>query len=336
MTFIQLFSTVSNLISLSLTLSISFQHHENTHILTSKSSLLILLFSTFFFIYFFLYAIHTEYKENDGPIRHEFCPFDGEMKFDYYLDNEKVCSGFKSIMSNCPSTSSLNVNFNECTEKLASIKFDCIGHWSIFNKNYLAVIETTSNNMSDSMYKCGVSKMFLMEIIHNNYWFHKNPQTYEYENDERTLISLKINSDCSLLRREKLLPNHNKQKIFKMKKSQNYFKFNETSEYLSFPRNLYGNWTYMTIYNNSLLYKDVSSFRTYFMSLIMNLDDDRYIVHTRSQCGEENYRCIVVKQLDDNVVETQISSKMSKKITNFDICNGKYFSDTEWITQGRK
>lgn len=101
---------------------------------------------------------------------------------------------------------------------------------------------------------------------------------------------------------------------------------------ISFPKKLQGEWQYMKITHNQLTLKDPSSLKTYYMSLMSIPESDRYILKSRSQCGEENYKCIYITQLHDNVIETQISSKTLTSLNNYDICNPKYF-DNRWTTQ---
>lgn len=90
--------------------------------------------------------------------KREFCPFDffdGEVKFNYISENQKICSGFKSTLSQCPSGSSLNMRFEGCeTKNLNVANYECIGHWEESNKQYLAVIEWI--NGTEARYKCGV------------------------------------------------------------------------------------------------------------------------------------------------------------------------------------
>lgn len=107
----------------------------------------------------FLLAFYTETAERDGPRRNEFCPFDffdGEIKFDYYLNDEKLCNGYESTMSQCPSGSSLNIRFKGCNYPPHTENFECIGHWHALNKHYLAVIDWI--NGTTPSYKCGVSR----------------------------------------------------------------------------------------------------------------------------------------------------------------------------------
>jgi hypothetical protein len=127
-----------------------------------------------------------------------------------------------------------------------------------------------------------------------------------------------------------------KQQIFEMKKVLNLWNEVSDSDKTNFPDWLQGRWQYLTIKRNVLTYKDPSSFKTYHMLLVSKYEHNQYIVHSRSQCGEESYKCLAITKLDENVVETQISSQSSKYLVNSEICNNTYFDNMEWITQGSK
>lgn len=117
----------------------------------------------------FLLAFYTETAERDGPRRNEFCPFDffdGEIKFDYFLNEEKLCSGYESTLSQC-SGSSFNIRFKGCSMASYSASYECIGHWHTLKKDYLAVIERINGTIIPN-YKCGVSNK---NIEHKNQTF---------------------------------------------------------------------------------------------------------------------------------------------------------------------
>ncbi|KAL7052289.1 hypothetical protein ACKWTF_004836 [Chironomus riparius] len=205
----------------------------------------------------------------------------------------------------------MNIHFRDCNTDLQPITFDCLGNWKMQNQNFLAVIESSSNE-TEQKYKCG---------------------TYEYDNHDQTQLTLRINNDCSTLPKRNSVTN---QQVFKIKKSLNFLESNSFNELeIAFPDNLQGDWQYMTISKNLLTYRDESSLKTFYMSLVTILESDKYIVRSRSQCGEENYKCIIITQLHDNVIETQISSKTLSSFTNYDVCNNKYFNMKEWVTQAK-
>lgn len=88
-----------------------------------------------------------------------FCPIDSKMKFDYFVDGEKVCDDYQSTILNCPSTASMSFSFKDgnCIRKIPSRKYDCIGSWNWHKKNYLIVSETSLNETQRQKFKCGVS-----------------------------------------------------------------------------------------------------------------------------------------------------------------------------------
>lgn len=138
-----------------------------------------------------------------------------------------------------------------------------------------------------------------------------------------------MSNDCS-----SMLPKSvsQSQELFQMRKKQ--FKNLEINNQLQFPSQLQGEWQYMTIQKNSLVYRDPNSFKTYSMSLIEKLEHNRFVVFSKSQCGEESYKCIAIAELAENVIESQIGSESMKILQNFDICGGENFDSKEWITQG--
>jgi predicted nucleic-acid-binding Zn-ribbon protein len=119
---------------------------------------------------------------------------------------------------------------------------------------------------------------------------------------------------------------------FNMRKK--HFKKIDINANLQFPPHIQGEWQYMTIKKNSLIYRDPNSFKTYSMSLIEKIEPNRFVVFSKSQCGEESYKCIAITELAENVIETQIGSESMKILQNYDICGNENFDSKEWITQG--
>ncbi|CRK99969.1 CLUMA_CG013264, isoform A [Clunio marinus] len=253
-------------------------------------------------------------SERDGPRRNEFCPFDffdGDIKFDYYLNEKKLCNGLQSTLSQCPSGSSLNIRFKGCEDHSLNIaNYECIGHWNALNKHYLAFIDWI--NGTEPRYKCS---------------------TYYYENDEKTKITLTINNDCSSLStRTELSRNNNNQQIFKIEMKKENHKFLSETD---FPVWLHGQWQFLNVLKNELVFRDQSSFKSYSMTLMNQLSKEKFIVLSRSQCGEESFKCLWIRKLDENILEFQVSSESSKKLTSDILCNDEFFDNSRWITQSR-
>jgi len=104
----------------------------------------------------------------ESPRKNEFCPFDffdSEIKFDYFHNDEKICGEYESTISQCPSSSYLNVRYKSCNQPTFSTKYECIGHWRTSNKNYVALVEWS--NGTQARYKCGVSSNAILTRYQN-------------------------------------------------------------------------------------------------------------------------------------------------------------------------
>lgn len=161
-------------------------------------------------------------------------------------------------------------------------------------------------------------------------------QTYHYDDDEKTKITLKINNDCSSLSSKNgLAPISKNQQIFKIQMEK------RTSDglkdaALDFPNWLQGHWQFLNIDKSHLIFRDQNSFKSYRMTLVNQLNEDKFIVLSRSQCGEESFKCLWIRKLDANILEFQTSSQSVAKFTSYDLCNDEYFDDIRWLTQARK
>lgn len=243
------------------------------------------------------------------------------------MNEKKLCSGYESTLSQCPSGSVLNMRFLSC-EKGApkAAKYECIGHWSVMGVNYLAVIDWV--NATAPRYKCGVSSR--SSILYSWFKFRFLFQTYSYANTDETEIELRINSDCSSFSRAKGFPRSagNNQEIFKLKKAPD----SKVATDIEFPSWMQGNWQFLAVNKSYAIYRDLSSLKFYSMTLINQLKDDKFIVLSRSQCGDESFKCLFIRKLDTNVLEFQSSSESAKQLKNILLCNDENFDNKRWIT----
>lgn len=109
----------------------------------------------------------------------------------------------------------------------------------------------------------------------------------------------------------------------------------------------------MFINTETVVYKDHSSFKTYTMKCIndensrtpllpgpSDMEQQRFIVFSRTQCGEEQYHCVWTVKRSANILEFQIGAKTVHNVSaatdpDDNICEDKYFDETRWLTQGR-
>lgn len=108
--------------------------------------------------------------------------------------------------------------------------------------------------------------------------------------------------------------------------------------------------------SKELVYKDPSSFKTYRMKCLRHemvpafspggetSGESKFLVFSRTQCGEELYQCVYIRKHGRNIRDFQIGSKTEQSVVNDGseysheysrICNEQYFDDSHWITQTR-
>lgn len=147
---------------------------------------------------------------------------------------------------------------------------------------------------------------------------------------------MRINNDCS-----SISSNDSKNGFLAISKNQQIFKIQKSSEslfqlkvsILDFPSWLQGQWQFLNINKNQLIFRDHSSFKSYRMTLVNQLSDEKFIVLSRSQCGEESFKCLWIRRMHANILEFQTSSESVKKLTRTYFCNEEYFDDSRWLTQ---
>ncbi|KAK3910668.1 Glucose starvation modulator protein 1 [Frankliniella fusca] len=104
-----------------------------------------------------------------------------------------------------------------------------------------------------------------------------------------------------------------------------------------FPQWAQGKWEHVSVQRNSLTFRDHSEMRTYSVRCIgpdQGPSAERFPVYYKTQCGEEKYTCVWLKQRGNNVLEFQIGLQSSERFTN-SMCLPNNFREKIWVTQGR-
>lgn len=213
-------------------------------------------------------------------------------------------------MDSCPNGTQLSIRLNECVYKNREIKFECLGQWKdADNKNYIALMDLSDGND-------GVVPKFRCAVIEQN-----NP------NNEIHLI---LSSDASCNFDERLA---SKREIFTL--IPKAIRPTITSpQSCNFDNNFLGNWEQLAIKSDELIFKDYNSFNILKMKCIQSFGPDKFAVLSRSQCGQESYKCIMIKSRSMNIIEFQVglTSKVSYGV---DVCNKAKFNETRWLTMAR-
>jgi hypothetical protein len=216
-------------------------------------------------------------------------------------------------------------------------KIDEISIW-----NFKIMVKIYQSSLKLSPF--GNQKFRGSQYIRINYFII---QTYSYEKADNRTILMRISNDstCSSIHSSYrktselslFVSESNEKKILQMQivKDNHQKKVMENSS-IVFPNWTLGEWEYLKINNNSLEFRDHSSFKIYFMTLISLYSKEKFIVNSRTQCGEEYFRCIWLKSLHRNILDFQISSDKTTNLNSYDFCNNKFFDENRWLTQASK
>ncbi|KAJ6634781.1 hypothetical protein Bhyg_13360 [Pseudolycoriella hygida] len=266
---------------------------------------------------------HTEiilYKTRqfDGQdIRREYCPINGRYKLTYNVDDgleDKIeCPEPDSILDNCPSGSAMNLRFRKCSFENHEITFECLGHWSVGSRNYLALMNSRNGEKLGPQYRCATFKEDVGGVI-----------TISFSNDSTcSSINGVYDNNAGITHSEALI-------LYPVPQTNWH-----QSIFCSYPDWMYGHWEHLLIDQSTVVYKDHQSFKTYTMKCIENeLNSEKYIVFSRTQCGEESYQCVRVKKRSANILEFQVGIRSGTNSSSI-ICDDMYFDDSRWVTQAR-
>ncbi|XP_044741758.1 uncharacterized protein LOC123302749 [Chrysoperla carnea] len=260
------------------------------------------------------------YKKFDAEghvIRKEYCPIHGKFTFTYDVSddasNKAVCFNRKSSIDSCPSGSALNLHFQDCSFENNDTTFECLGNWEgRNNQQYLALLGPGPNNERILQYRCAI-----------------------YHEEKNGSISIAVASDSTCINNlHHALYGHEALHLTPI--PQNNWPTEVIHSRCSFPEWLVGKWQHIIVNENTFLYKDHTSFKTYTFKCLArsNTDQTKYSVFSRTQCGEESYNCLWVKQRSTNVMEFQLGIQTNKSYDP-DLCSDSNFLPDTWITQAR-
>lgn len=183
------------------------------------------------------------------------------------------------------------------------------------------------------------------------------------ENPNTGVITISLSSDstCSSIAtyshtNQANLSNQKRNEIFHLYPSEPH-SWQMQEDFCQFPVWMHGRWEYVSINSEELMYRDHSSFKTYRMKCLKqepmvaaaasassnkNASESKFLVFSRTQCGEEQYHCVSIIKRSTNILEFQIGSKTVQSLAHdgsefsiHGICDEQYFDNSRWITQGR-
>ncbi|XP_065165878.1 uncharacterized protein [Atheta coriaria] len=248
-------------------------------------------------------------------ISREYCPLDGRYSFTYRSNDhgsKKDC-GHESTVDSCPSGSSLTFKYRQCSFGSLDLKFDCLGHWEgVGGQRYLALADSRQS-MGKPQYRCALYK--------------PDPST--------GLINIAISRD-STCTGDLHNATHGYENYVLRPSDERVWPPEVSYSSCSFPDWMRGTWEHIRVEDNTITYKDHSTFKTYTIKCVAMMEsNDKYSVLSRTQCGEEQFNCMRIQKRSNNILEFQLGANFSDHNDIFELCADTNFQDDAWITQGR-
>ncbi|CAG9816708.1 unnamed protein product [Phaedon cochleariae] len=255
-------------------------------------------------------------------ITKQYCPIDGNYHLNYkglkttkrYNSGFNECYGFDSMVNSCPSGSTLNFRMKNCTFESHDIKFECLGHWKGMDDEVFMIFTDSRhlNNMRPK-YRCAVYK--------------------QDRKSGKILMALSRDSTCTT---DLYNITSGFETFVLSPKAEEPWPAEVSFGVCSFPKWMDGNWEHVRVRDDTMVYKDHSSFKTHTIKCVGVLEDsDKYLVFSRTQCNEESYNCLRIANRSNNILEFQIGTNTSDNKDVFTLCADENFQEDSWITQGR-
>ncbi|CAH0562713.1 unnamed protein product [Brassicogethes aeneus] len=247
----------------------------------------------------------------------QYCPIDGKYFVNYENPNLPIkseCKGNNSTVDSCPSGSTLNFRLRGCTFDSYELIFDCMGSWKGLNgESFLVFTDHRYKDGQKPKYRCAMYK--------------------EDKNTGKIHMALSKDSTC-------LTELHNStigyEKFVLSPKREEQFPAEASGE-CTFPKWMQGNWEHLKVKEDTLVYKDHSSFKTYTIKCVEGHEqENRYFIYSRTQCNEGRYNCMRIANRSINILEFQIGTNASSSYNDvFTLCSDENFERESWITQGK-
>lgn len=249
-----------------------------------------------------------------------YCPFNGAYTFTYSVNDgtetDLECDTPISTISDCPYGFGFNLQFKECSFKNKDMSFHCLGDWDGRDgERYVALMDTqaTLTSIQDKpRYRCAIYK--------------KDPTTGK--------ISMALSSDSTCVSHLHSADKGYETLVLHPKEEPSWPEHLTSS--CIFPDWLQGEWEHIDFQGDTVVYKDHRTFKTYTGKCVPHSsgNSERFLMYTRTQCGEEEYKCLWVKERGVNTMEVQVSLYTSET-HNDSLCGHENFQERTWTTQGR-
>ena len=249
-----------------------------------------------------------------------YCPFNGAYTFTYSVndgtESELECARPVSTISDCPYGFGFNLQFRHCSFGTKDISFHCLGDWDgQHGERYVALMDTEAalTSVQDKpRYRCAIYK--------------PDPATGR--------IKMAMSSDSTCVSHLHSAERGHETLVLQPRAAPAWPPHLTSS--CIFPSWLQGRWEHITFQGDTVVYKDHRTFKTYTGKCVPHVSgaEDRFLLYTRTQCGDEEYKCMWVKERGVNTMEVQVGLYTSDT-HNDSLCGHENFQERTWTTQGR-
>nr|CAI5831537.1 unnamed protein product [Callosobruchus analis] len=204
----------------------------------------------------------------------QYCPFDGKYSLRYNSFSKRLmkdCFGYGSVADSCPSGSTINFRPRNCSANSYDMNFDCLASWEApGGENYLIMVDSTNDAR------------------------HPSKQKPIY----RCAMALSKDSTCT----NELFNSSYGYEVFQLEsKPEKVWPMEVTFGICTFPKWMHGEWEHLKVREDTMVYRDRTSFKTYTIKCVGVVEDsDKYLVFSRTQCDEEFYSCIRIANRSNN------------------------------------
>lgn len=247
------------------------------------------------------------------PTQKEFCPLSDKYVVSYNTINPSAdhCMLREGGLNTCNTAAVMDVRFQHCQGNSSDFKLSCIGQWENFNgQKYLALEDTRKK----PAYRCAL--------------YRENLENGEIH------IALSKDSTCDVQLTSATQGYETLTLTPIVYKEDTKWLDEIESSNCRFPAWLQGEWEHVNVDNNRFYYKDQTDFVNYDLKCLSRINQDKYIVYSRTHCNEKRYNCLWAEQRSDDVFEFQTGGSSSKYKTEH-LCDPSNMP-SKWITQSRK
>ena len=248
-----------------------------------------------------------------------FCPINGAYTFTYSINDgtetSLECDTPVSEISDCPFGFGFNLQFKQCSFGQMELSFHCLGDWEGRRGERFVALMDTGAALSDDRprYRCALYK--------------EDPATGK--------VSMALSSDSTCV--SQLYSSSSGYETLMLQPAADQGAWSQDlPASCDFPDWVQGQWEHLDFAGDTLVYKDHRNFKTYTGKCVPGASNpERFLVYTRSQCGDEVYKCVWIKQRGLNTIEIQMSLFDSAGSADPSLCRDENFLERAWTTQGR-